>query len=154
MMEAERIFAAAMRHYTELGQACLSEFTLKTNRRPDIICLAKDGQITIIEVKSSIQDFRSDKKWQDYLAWADQFFFAVDDSFPTDILPDESQCGIIITDGFDCHQLRDAPHQKLPAARRNALIKLLARTAMLRHYHSQPSGNFFSIDDLVAGEEC
>lgn len=151
MMEAERIFAAVMRHYTELGQACLSEFTLKTNRRPDILCLAKDGQITIIEVKSSVQDFRSDKKWQEYLAWADRFFFAVDDGFPTDILPDESQCGIIITDGFDCHHLRDAPCQKLPAARRNALIKQLARTAMLRHYHSQLSSDILPLDDPVEG---
>ena len=134
-MDAKRIFAAVMRYYTERGFACLPEFTLKTNRRPDITCLGKDGQIIMIEVKSSVADFKSDHKWPDYREWADAFYFAVGDDFPHEILPDETQCGIIITDGFDCHELRQAPLEKLAAARRNHLIRRLARTAMLRQYY-------------------
>ena len=133
-MEASRIFAAVMRYYTESDMACLPEFTLKTNRRPDITCLAKDGTIMMVEVKSSVADFKADQKWPDYVDWADFFYFAVDDSFPTQILPDDSQCGIIITDGFDCHILRHSPEKKLPAARRSHLIRRLARHAMRRQY--------------------
>lgn len=134
-MEASRIFAAVTRYFTERGYGCLSEFTLKTNRRPDITCLGKDGEIIMIEVKSSIADFRADQKWHDYIEWADQFYFAVDDDFPLEILPDETRCGVIITDGFDCHKIRNAPVEKLASSRRTALIRRLARTAMLRHYY-------------------
>lgn len=134
-MEADRIFAAVMRYYTERGFACLPEFTLKTNRRPDITCLGKDGHIIIVEVKSSVTDFKTDKKWQDYREWADEYYFAVDDSFPLDILPDATQCGVIITDGFECHITTKAPLAKLAGARRNHLVRRLARAAMLRHYH-------------------
>ena len=55
-------FQAVMRFYTERGYACLPEFTLKTNRRPDITCLHKDGTILMVEVKSSVNDFKTDKK--------------------------------------------------------------------------------------------
>ena len=134
-MEARRICAAVMRHFSERGYACLAEFTLKTNRRPDVTCLGKDGAIIMVEIKSGVVDFKTDQKWQDYLEWADSFYFAVDDSFPVDILPDETQCGIIITDGFDCHILREAPYKKLAGARRNHLVRRLARAAMSRQYH-------------------
>lgn len=137
-MDAERIFQAVMRFYTETGYACLPEFTLKTNRRPDITCLHKDGTIIMIEVKSSVTDFKTDKKWHEYAEWADKLYFAVGDDFPTDILPDAQQCGIIITDGFDCHMMREAPVHKLAAARRHHLIRRLARTAMHRLYYQAP----------------
>lgn len=131
-MEASRIFGATIRYFSERGFACLPEFTLKTGRRPDVICLGRDGEIIIIEVKSSIADFKSDRKWHDYCAWADRFYFAVGDEFPTDILPEETYCGIIITDGFDCHIIRSAPIHKIAGARRSHIIRRLARTAMMR----------------------
>ena len=136
-MDAERIFQAVIRFYTESGYACLTEFTLKTNRRPDITCLHKDGTILMVEVKSSVNDFKTDKKWHEYAEWADRLYFAVGQEFPTEILPDEDQCGVIITDGFDCHITREAPLRKLAGSRRNHLIRRLARTAMLRHYYHQ-----------------
>ena len=139
-MEAQRIFAAVMRHQSEHGFACLPEFTLKTNRRPDIICLNQQGTILIIEVKSSLADFRADSKWHDYIEWADRFFFAVGDDFPLEALPDASQCGIIITDGFDCHIQTQAPERKLAGTRRSHLTRRIARTAMMRNYHLLLSG--------------
>ena len=60
-----------------MGDATLSEFTLKTGRRVDLIALSRSQHITIVEVKSSLTDFSSDKKWQNYLDWADQFYLAV-----------------------------------------------------------------------------
>ena len=133
-MEAHRIFAALMRYQIDSGFACLPEFSLKTGRRPDICCLGKDGKIILIEVKSSIADFKSDNKWHEYCEWADEFYFAVGDDFPLELLPEAEQCGIFITDGFDVHLFRRAPHKKLAAARRHHLTRRLARTAMMRHY--------------------
>ena len=131
-MEAQRIARAVIAYYEARGFACLTEFTLKTNKRPDVTCLAEDGTIIMIEIKSSVADFKADKKWQSYGEWADSLYFAVADDFPLPLLPEESQCGIIITDGFDCHEVRQAPFHKLAGARRHTVIKRLARTAMRR----------------------
>ena len=115
-----------------MGDATLSEFTLKTGRRVDLIALSRGQHITIVEVKSSLPDFSSDKKWQNYLDWADQFYFAVAENFSVERLANEMRCGILITDGFDTHILREAPLQKLPTQRRIHLIRRLAFAAMTR----------------------
>lgn len=123
---------AVSRMINEGGGSCLREFTLKSGRRVDIIALGRDGTITVIEVKSSRQDFQSDRKWPEYLEWADRFYFAVSESFPREILPGSDQCGIIVTDGFDCLTIQDAPETRLNAQRRNHLIRRLAHNAMRR----------------------
>ncbi len=131
-LSAERITTAVASFFQEMGDATLSEFTLKTGRRVDLISLSRSQHIAIIEVKSSLADFSSDKKWQNYLDWADQFYFAVAENFPVERLADEMRCGILITDGFDTHILREAPLRKLPTQRRNHLIRRLAFAAMTR----------------------
>ena len=127
-----RITAAIARMFIERGEACLREFTVKSGRRVDVISMAKGGEITVVEVKSSRQDFLSDNKWHEYLEWADRFYFAVDDSFDRDLLPGPEICGIIITDGFDCLETQPAPVTKLKAARRTHLARRLAHVAMRR----------------------
>lgn len=127
-----RITDAVARMFVERGDACLREFTLRTGRRVDIIAIDSGGRITIIEVKSSRQDFLSDRKWHEYPEWADRFYFAVADDFPRDILPEADQCGIIITDGFDCLELRSAPESRLAAQRRGHLTRRIAHVAMRR----------------------
>lgn len=130
--ETSRITDAVARMFLERGEACLREFTLRSGRRVDIIALGRDGRITIVEVKSSRQDFLSDRKWLEYPEWGDRFFFAVSDAFPREILPPEDKCGIIITDGFDCLEVRPAPEHKLAAQRRTHLTRRLAHLAMRR----------------------
>ena len=136
----ERITDAVARSFVERGDACLREFTLRSGRRVDIIALGRDGHITIVEVKSSRQDFQSDRKWRDYLEWGDSFYFAVSDEFPRNILPDGDTCGIIITDGFDCLEVQHAPKTKLVAQRRNHLTRRLAHVAMRRLEFGLASG--------------
>ena len=131
-LSAERITNAVASFFHEMGDATLSEFTLKTGRRVDLIALGRSQHITIVEVKSSFTDFSSDKKWQNYLDWADQFYFAVAENFPVERLANEMRCGILITDGFDTHILRQAPLHKLPTQRRTHLIRRLAFAAMTR----------------------
>ena len=137
-----RITNAVARMFIERGDACLREFTLKSGRRVDVITVDGRGKITIVEVKSSRQDFTSDRKWGDYLEWGDRFYFAVADDFPREILPGAETCGVIITDGFDCLEWRPAPLRKLAAQRRNHLTRRLAHVAMRRvEFAENPEGD-------------
>ena len=105
---------------------------MKTGRRVDLIALSRSQQLIIVEVKSSLTDFSSDKKWQNYLDWADRFYFAVAENFAVERLEDEMRCGILITDGFNTHILREAPLRKLPTQRRTNIFLRFAFAAMTR----------------------
>ena len=50
------------RLFFELGAVVLPELTLVSGRRADLIVLGPKGDFTIIEIKSSIEDFRADSK--------------------------------------------------------------------------------------------
>ena len=136
---AAAVQRGAMRLLYHHGFQALSELTLKTGRRVDIAALNPKGQITIVEIKSSLADFQADTKWHDYLDWADRFYFAVPPDFPADILPPEQ--GLIFADRFGGEIIRDAPHTPLAPARRKALTILFATTAARRVFSMQdPEG--------------
>jgi hypothetical protein len=113
-----------------LTLAPLSELGLPDGRRADIFAVAGDGTMTIIEIKSSVADFRADSKWPDYRAHCDQFYFGVDAAFPIDILPVD--VGIIRADRYGGDIVREAPSHPLSAARRKALLLRFARAGSLR----------------------
>ncbi len=112
------------------GHATLTEFTLRNRRRVDVIALAEDGRITVVEVKSSEADFRADAKWRDYLGFCDAFYFAVPEDFPRYLIPDS--CGLMVADGFGAEMLREPEEGRVNPARRKSLITRFARTAGLR----------------------
>ena len=112
------------------GYATLTEFTLRNRRRVDVIALAEDGRIAVVEVKSSEADFRADAKWRDYLAFCDAFYFAVPEGFPRHLIPDS--CGLLVADGFGAEVLREPEEGRVNPARRKSLITRFARTASLR----------------------
>jgi hypothetical protein len=113
-----------------MGHGVLTEFPLKNGRRADIISLSEKGEIWIVEVKSSVQDFRSDQKWRDYLAWCDRFFFAVGPNFPAKILPDAA--GLLIADSYEALLAREPAGTPLASARRKALTLRFAHLAARR----------------------
>ena len=135
ILTTRRITDAIARSYYGQGDGVLREFRLKVRRRVDLITITDKGLITIIEIKSSPEDFRSDKKWGEYIEWADRFYFGVGDNFPIDILPEEH--GIIKTDGFDCHEARPSPVNKLHGSRRNTLVRNMAKASMRRIEHER-----------------
>ena len=118
------------RHLQDHNFASLTEFIPTSGLRVDVIAIGPNGEIWIIECKSSRADFQSDHKWQGYLEWCDRFFWCVDQHFPTEILPKGS--GLIIADGFDGAIVEYGPETKLAAARRKVITKKVARTAMTR----------------------
>ena len=72
----------ACRLMRQAGHSVLLEVPLPDGRRADIFAVGRGGEITIVEVKSSIEDWRVDIKWPDYLDWCDQLYFAVPVDFP------------------------------------------------------------------------
>tara|TARA_B100001778_G_scaffold88486_1_gene72007 strand:- start:88 stop:522 length:435 start_codon:yes stop_codon:yes gene_type:complete len=125
-----RIARGVMRHFSQIGLSSLSEFSPARGLRVDIITLGMANEIWIVECKSCQSDFKSDKKWQNYLDWCDRYFWAVEANFPIDILPPDT--GVIIADAYDASILREAPLKKLSVARRKKIIKSIAKSACNR----------------------
>ena len=107
------------RALAQRGLATLSEVALANGRRADILGLGRGGELVIVEIKSSVQDFRSDGKWREYREFCDRFYFAVPEQFPRGLIPED--CGLIVADGFGAAILREAPSAPLAAARRKAM---------------------------------
>lgn len=118
------------RFLRQAGYATLTEFTLRNRRRVDVIALAEDGRIAVVEVKSSEADFRADAKWKDYLDFCDAFYFAVPEGFPKHLIPES--CGLLVADGFGAELLREPEEGRVNPARRKSLITRFARMASLR----------------------
>ncbi len=107
------------RALAQRGYATLTEVSLANGRRADVMGLGRGGDLVIVEVKSSLQDYRSDAKWPEYREFCDRFYFAVAEDFPRDAIPGD--CGLIVADGFGGAILREAPVLTLAAARRKAV---------------------------------
>jgi len=125
-----QVTRGAARLLSALGYAPLAEVTLPNGRRADLMALGPKGQIFIVEVKSSIEDFRTDQKWHEYRPYCDAFAFAVGPEFPREVLPEEP--GLIVADGFGGAVLREAPAAPLAGARRKALTLAFGRLAAMR----------------------
>jgi len=134
---ASGIQRGVRRLFSELGHVTLPEFTLANGRRADLIALAPDGALTIVEIKSSIADFRADRKWPDYEDFCDRFYFAVPETVPFDILPEDR--GLIIADGFGAAIVRPSAHRQLAGARRKAVtLRFAHAAAALLHALADP----------------
>lgn len=112
------------------GFAVVSELPLATGRRADIVGLGPGGDLWIVEIKSSIEDFRVDRKWPDYRFSCDRLFFATHSGVPADIFPEDA--GLILADRFGAELLREAPEHRMPGATRKAMLVRFAQTAAVR----------------------
>src|SRR5215469_2740570 len=127
---AALIARGACRALEEWGYACLREYPLANARRADILALGRKGEMLIVEVKSSIADFRADDKWSHYRDFSDRLYFAVANGFPQTLIPED--CGLMVADAFGTALLRDGMATPLSAARRRALTLRFARVAARR----------------------
>ena len=118
------------RHLLSYDFVPVEEFVPERGRRVDVVALGPKGEIWVIECKSSRADFQSDGKWQGYLDWCDRYFWAVDEAFPTDLLPDGT--GLIVADAYNAEIIRMGPEVPLAAARRRVLTRKIARDAARR----------------------
>lgn len=124
---ALRIQRGVRRLFSEMGCVTLPEFSLVNGRRADVIALCGAGRLTIVEIKSSVVDFRADRKWPDYREFCDRFFFAIGEGVPESLIP--AECGLIVADGYGAAILRAAPEHPLSGPRRKAVTLRFAHSA-------------------------
>lgn len=126
----EVVTRGAAKLLVALGYAPVAEVGLPNGRRADLMAVGPRGEIVIVEVKSSLEDFRCDQKWGEYGPYCDAFYFAVAPEFPRQILPGD--CGLIIADGFGGAVVQEPVVEPLAPARRKALTLAFARLAAMR----------------------
>jgi hypothetical protein len=127
-----------------LGRSVVSELGLPSGRRADLVALDAGGEIWIVEIKSSVADFRADQKWQDYRAHCDRLFFATCMEVPCEIFPPDT--GLIVADSYGAQIICEAPEHRLPAATRKSMMLLFARAAALRlQLLADPNGSYGEI---------
>jgi hypothetical protein len=109
------------------GFAAVAELPLGNGRRADLVALGSAAEIWIVEIKSTLADFRADRKWQEYRLYCDRLLFAVAPEFPAGVLP--ADAGLLIADAYGGTLVREGRLHALPAARRKALIVRFGRAA-------------------------
>jgi hypothetical protein len=118
----------ARRWLRACGFAVLGELPLPNGRRADLVALAPDGALRIVEVKSSREDLRADQKWTHYRDYCDRFYFAAPATLEETLFP--ADAGLIVADAHGAMLLREGPILRLaPASRRAMLIRFGALAA-------------------------
>ncbi|QDZ02203.1 MmcB family DNA repair protein [Nitratireductor mangrovi] len=116
----------------------LPELSLASGRRADLVAIMRNGEFWIVEIKSSVEDFRVDRKWPVYRQHSDRFFFATHPDVPASIFP--AECGFILSDGYGAEIVREAPEHRLAPATRRALMLRFARAGAARVTVAEMSG--------------
>ncbi len=121
------------------GFSSVTELPLVDGRRADIVALHGDGSLLIVEIKSSVADFRADHKWRDYAAHCDRLYFAIHAELPPEIMPPDA--GLIMADPYGAEILREPTPQRLAPATRRAMMLRFAQAAADRlHRLADPAG--------------
>ena len=137
------IARGATRLLHALGYSVVSELALASGRRADLVALGGDGEIWVVEIKSSIVDFRADRKWMDYRPHCDRLFFATTVDVPREIFPPDA--GLILADAFGAAIMKEAPSHALHPATRKRMLLAFARAAALRlSALADPGGHYGS----------
>lgn len=132
---AAAICRGTMRMLHGFGLTALPEVPLASGRRADLVAIDARGGLTIVEIKSSVADFRADRKWPEYRAFCDRLFFAVGPDFPLPLLPED--VGIIRADNYGAVIVREAPLHPLATAARRKMTLCLARIGAQRLHRLQ-----------------
>ncbi|MEC9344412.1 MAG: MmcB family DNA repair protein [Pseudomonadota bacterium] len=128
--QSERALAirrGVVRLFREAAITVVAELPLASGRRADLVGLDGRGRFHIVEIKSSIGDFRADSKWPDYLAHCDCYYFATHPEVPQDIFPETE--GLIVADSWGGEIVRESRDGKLAGATRKAMMLRFARAA-------------------------
>lgn len=118
----------ARRYLRACGFAVIAELPLPNGVRADLVALAPDGGLRIVEVKSSIEDYRADRKWTRYRDYCDRFYFAIPTELDAALFPGDA--GLIVADAHGAMLAREAPSLRLaPASRKAMLVRFGALAA-------------------------
>ena len=112
------------------GFGVVSELPLPSGRRADLVALDAGGELWIVEIKSSIADFRADHKWTDYRLHCDRLFFATTVEVSCEIFPKDT--GLIVADAYGAQIVCEAPVHRLHPSTRRSMTLAAARAAATR----------------------
>ncbi len=119
---------------------CFAEVPLANGRRADVLGVGPKGEIWIVEIKSSLVDYRVDGKWPNYKDYCDRFYFAKPPELDAEIFPAEE--GLIAADLHGAEVLRPAVEHLLAPARRKAMMLKLVRLGADRvHFLMDPQSS-------------
>jgi hypothetical protein len=124
---AARIARGVRRHLRAMGYSSVTELPLLDGRRADVVAVNAQSQILIVEIKSSVADFRADQKWRDYRAHCDRLYFAIPQDLPQAIMPEEE--GLIVADAYGASVVREAAARAIAPATRRAVLLRFAHAA-------------------------
>jgi hypothetical protein len=125
------------------GFSSVTELPLVDGRRADIVAVNGQGEVLIVEVKSSIADFRADRKWREYAACCDRLYFAISGATPVEIMP--ADAGLMVADLYGAEILREADLRRMAPSSRRALMLRFAQAAADRlHRLADPSFHPFA----------
>lgn len=129
--ETALLIARGTRRYLRArGFATLAEMPLRSGRRADLVAIGRDGAVFIIEIKSSVADYRADAKWPEYREHCDRLYFAVTADMPRGLIAPDA--GLIVADGYGADLVREAPEHRLSSATRRMVTLQFARLAANR----------------------
>ena len=122
------------------GFSSLTELSLTDGRRADIAAVNQEGEVLIVEVKSSPTDFRADRKWRDYAPCCDRLYFAISGRTPADLMPLEA--GLMVADPYGAEIVREAEFRRMaPASRRAVLLRFAQAAADRLHRLADPAAS-------------
>src|SRR4029077_892287 len=130
LISAALLARGTCRALEQLGYMSLVEFPLANGRRADVLAIGKAGDLVIVKKKSSVADFRADRKWTTYRDFSDRLYFAVPDDFPRALIPGAG--ALRWADCFVAARVRDGSTTPLNPGRRRALTLRFARIAAAR----------------------
>ena len=136
---AAMIARGVRRLFRARGYSSLTELKLIDGRRADIVAVNDTGEVLIVEIKSSPEDLRADRKWRAYERCCDRLYFAISETTPAALAPAEA--GLILADPYGAEIVREADLRPLAAASRRALLLRFAQAAADRlHRLADPAG--------------
>jgi hypothetical protein len=117
---ARMVARGTSRFLASLGFSCVEELPLPSGGRADLVAMNAQGEIWIVEIKSSREDLRADRKWESYRAHCDRLFFAFPSELSCDLFPPDT--GLIVADSYGAYQHCEAPEHRLPAPTRKVMM--------------------------------
>lgn len=133
---AEALKKAVSMMFFKYGYSMTTELGVKSwgRRRVDVIGNKISGDIVIVEVKSSVADFRTDNKWTEYLEYADRAYLAFTKEVARKIHDNPElkaripkRVGVLVL-GSDGYMKTARPARREPVSTENR-ISILARLA-------------------------
>ncbi len=132
-LDANHIRSVIARRYAKMRWAVHYEVGLvkKGRLRADVVAMTMGAYFVIVEVKSSVADFRSDRKASSYLKYSNQTYFAmtakvyskVKDEIPKDF-------GVFVVSESSCKVVKKAMRRELDIETRlNLATRMAYRSA-------------------------